>query len=91
MEMRFFWVTDQVKNGTYDIQWHPGHENLADYFTKHFKGKHHLEVRPWYLHMHNSPNFLPRAVAPSTLRGCVEILSPMATPSQLLCQGLTLY
>ena len=36
MEMRFFWVTDQVKNGTVDVQWHPGLENLADYFTKHF-------------------------------------------------------
>ena len=74
MEMRFFWVTDQVKNGTYNIQWHPGQENLADYFTKHFDGKHHQEVRPWYLHMHNSPRVLPRAVAPSTLRGCVGTL-----------------
>jgi len=74
MEMRFFWVTDQVKNGTYLIQWHPGQENLADYFTKHFDGKHHQEVRPWYLHMHNSPRHLPRAVAPSTLRGCVGTL-----------------
>ena len=67
----FFGVTDQVSNGTFSIQWHPGQENLADYFTKHFESKHHQEVRPWYLHMHNSPRFLPRAVAPSTLRGCV--------------------
>ena len=44
MEMRFFWVTDQVKNGSYDVQWHPGQENLADYFTKHFESRHHQEV-----------------------------------------------
>ena len=71
MEMRFFWVADQVKNNTFDVQWHPGKENLADYFTKHFDSKHHQDVRPWYLHMENSPKFLPRAMAPSTLRGCV--------------------
>ena len=46
MEMQFFWVTDQVKNGSFDVQWHPGAENLADYFTKHFTSKHHQEVRP---------------------------------------------
>ena len=73
-EMRFFYVTDQVKRGEFDVQWHPGQENLADYFTKHFDGKHHEAVRPWYLHMPNSPRFLPRAVTPSTLRGCVGTL-----------------
>ena len=67
MEMRFFYITDQVNRGLFDVQWHPGQENLADYFTKHFDSKHHQEVRPWYLHMHNSPSVLPRAAAPSTL------------------------
>ena len=74
MEMRFFWITDQVKRGFFDVQWHPGQENLADYFTKHFDGKHHQEVRPWYLHTDKSPRILPRAAAPSTLRGCVGTL-----------------
>ena len=74
MEMRFFWITDQVKLGNFDVQWHPGQENLADYFTKHFDAKHHQEVRAWYLHMYNSPRFLPRAAAPSTLKGCVGTL-----------------
>ena len=74
MEMRFFWTTDQVKQGYFDVQWHPGQENLADYFTKHFDGRHYQEVRPWYLQMHNSPCFLPRAAKPSTLKGCVGSL-----------------
>eukprot|EP00804_Cyclotella_cryptica_P007704 CCRYP_001322-RA/>CCRYP_001322-RA protein AED:0.33 eAED:0.33 QI:0/0/0/1/0/0/2/0/410 len=35
-EMHFFWVTDQVNRRNFQIMWHPGQENLADYFTKHF-------------------------------------------------------
>jgi hypothetical protein len=31
-------------------------------------------VLPWYLHMKIAPHFLPRAQAPSTLKGCVGIL-----------------
>ena len=75
MEMRFFYITDQVNRGLFDVQWHPCQENLADYFTKHFDSKHHQEVRPWYLHMHNSPSVLPRAAAPVTLQGCAGTLS----------------
>ena len=71
MEMRFFWVTDQVMYGAFDVQWHPGQENLADYFTKHFDTKHHREVRTWSLQEENSPRLLPRAAAPSALQGCV--------------------
>ena len=71
MEMRFFWVTDQVQRKLFDVHWYPGKENLADYFTKHFTAKHHMAVRPYYLHMNSSPQYLPRAIAPRELRGCV--------------------
>ena len=74
MEMQFFWIADQVKQSQYNVRWHPGQENLADYFTKAFTGKHHLAVRPWYLHEDNSPRYLPRAAVPATLRGCVGTL-----------------
>eukprot|EP00804_Cyclotella_cryptica_P012930 CCRYP_002289-RA/>CCRYP_002289-RA protein AED:0.24 eAED:0.24 QI:0/0/0/1/0.5/0.33/3/0/1110 len=74
MEMRFFWVADQVNRHHFQVRWHPGQENLADYFTKHFEALHHISVRPWYLHTKDSPHFLPRAAAPSTLRGCVGTL-----------------
>lgn len=74
MEMRFFRVTNQVALGNFNVTWHPGQENLADYFTKHFDAKHHQAVRPWYLHTHNSRTFLPRALAPSALKGCVGTL-----------------
>ena len=69
--MQFFWVTDQVLIKEFNVQWHPGKENLADYFTKHFDAAHHQHVRPWYVHKQNSPRELPRAAAPKALRGCV--------------------
>ena len=86
MEMRFFRVTDQVALGNFNVTWHPGQENLADYFTKHFDAKHHQTVRPWYLHMNNSPRVLPRALAPSALKGCVGTLPHGYTKSVPLPQ-----
>jgi len=71
MEMRYFWVGDKEAQDIYEVKWHPGQENLADYQSKHHIGSHHLAVRPWYLHDINSPLVLPRAVRPSTLKGCV--------------------
>ena len=74
MEMRYFWVSDKVAQNPYDIKWHPGKENLADYQSKHHVGAHHQNVRPWYLHEKNSPSVLPRAPRPSSLKGCVGTL-----------------
>ena len=74
MEMRYFWVTDQVHRKILDIIWQPGAENLADYFSKHHLGSHHKKVRPWYVNMPNSTRLLPRAQAPSALRGCAGTL-----------------
>jgi hypothetical protein len=58
----------------YALSWHPGQENLADYQSKHPIRSHHVAVRPWYLHTQNYPVILPRAVRPSTLKGCVGTL-----------------
>ena len=60
MEKNFFWTVDQVALGNFNVTWHPGQENLADYFTKHFDAWHHQLVRPYYLHMPTSPLNLPR-------------------------------
>jgi hypothetical protein len=75
MEMRFFWIGDQVKRQFFKVYWHPGQKNLAGYFTKHFDAKHHQAVRRWYLYAPGTPRHLPRAVTPSTLQGVLE-LSP---------------
>jgi hypothetical protein len=71
MEMRHFWVGDKEAQDIYEIKWHPGQENLADYQSKHHICSHHLAVCPWYLHEINSLLVLPRAARPSTLKGCV--------------------
>ena len=68
MEIIYLWISDQVNRQKYKVQWHPGQENLADYLTKHFEAWHHIAVRPWYLHMENSPRVLPQANAPSYMK-----------------------
>jgi hypothetical protein len=50
MEMRYLCVCDKISQDAYDIKWHPGQKNLADYQSKHQSGVHHQAVRPWYLH-----------------------------------------
>jgi hypothetical protein len=74
MEMRFFWIGDKIAQGMYKLCWYPGQENLADYQSKHHTGSHHVSVRPWYLHISNSPRVLPRSASPSALKGCVGTL-----------------
>ncbi len=32
MEMRFFWIGDKVAQEMYALKWHPGQENLANYW-----------------------------------------------------------
>ena len=74
MELRFFWIGEKVAQDMYQVAWHPGQENLADYQSKHPVGSHHVAVRPWYLHTETSPQYLPWAERPSTLKGCVGTL-----------------
>ena len=89
VEMCLFWITDQVHLKAFDVQWPPGQENLGDYLSKYLDGKHHQEVRPWYLHEANSPRFLPRAAVPSALRGCVGSLPNGYIRSALLPQHIS--
>jgi hypothetical protein len=72
MEMRFIWIGDKIAQQMYDLKWHPGQENLANYQSKHHIGLHHTAVWPWYLHLENSPRVLPRAKRPSALKGFLE-------------------
>ena len=72
--MRFFWIGDKVAQEMYNIPWHPGMENLADYQSKHHIGLHQVAVQPYYLHQESSPRILPRATRHSTLKGCVGTL-----------------
>ena len=74
MEMRYFWLLDQKNNRYFKIWYKPGAENMGDYPSKAHTGAIHQHVRPYYLHMPNSPRTLLRADKPSSRRGCVELL-----------------
>ena len=86
MEMQYFYTCDQVKRKQFDVQYHPGQENLGDYNSKHHETKHHRDVRPIYLHMQNSPRTLSRAMTASSLRGCVLNLRKGSTRPAPLTQ-----
>jgi hypothetical protein len=75
MEMRFFWIGDKIAQQLYNLKWHPGQENPANYQSKHHIGLHHTAVRLCYLHLENSPRVLPQAKRPSALKGCVGTLN----------------
>jgi hypothetical protein len=47
MEMRYFWVCDNIVQDAYNVKWHPRQENLADYQSKHHPGAHHHAVGPF--------------------------------------------
>jgi hypothetical protein len=79
MEMRYFWIADQVARKQFNVHWHPGQENMGDYYSKHHPTSHHIRVRPYYLLEPNSPLELPRAMTPAELRGCAK--TPMALPT----------
>ena len=72
MNMRYFWVIDQVLEKLFQIRWAPGLQNLANYFTKHHPPWHHHKVCPYYVHMPDSPKYLASAPSPSELQGCVD-------------------
>ena len=74
MEMRYFWLLCQEAQKMLKVSHHTGLENLGDYPSKAHFGPIHRHVRPYYLHMPNSPPILHRASMPSTRRGCAEIL-----------------
>ena len=75
MEMRYFWLLDQQVQKYFKFFYQPGQENLADYPSKHHTAPIHQHVRPYYLHMPNSPKYLIRASKPSARRGCVQTLA----------------
>jgi hypothetical protein len=67
----------------YALSWHPGQENLVYYQSKHHTGAHHIAVCPWYLHIDNSPQELPRALAPSALKGLFNLFCFIGPPAIL--------
>jgi hypothetical protein len=90
MEMCYFWLLDGKIQNLFSFRYHPGFENLADYPSKSHPGSHHQAVRPYYLHMPDSPRFLQRAAKPSSRRGCVHQGKPTYYSRHLISDLLCL-
>lgn len=58
MNMQYFWVMDQQKEGNINVSWKPGNVNKVNYFTKHFYGSYDKKVRPIYLYEPDSPKYI---------------------------------
>ena len=74
MEMRYFWLLDHEAQKMFEFLYAPGQENLGDFPSKNHSGDIYQHCRPYYVHMPNSPRYLPRALKPSSRRGCAEML-----------------
>jgi hypothetical protein len=71
MDMRFFGITDRVKQGQFSVYWGPDYQHLAEYFTKHHSPAHHKKMREIYIHADEHPiNW--KGIRDSALRGCVK-------------------
>ena len=46
---RFHWIRDKVRTKTFNVAWHPGKDNRADYFTKLHPTTHHVNMRRLYV------------------------------------------
>ncbi len=79
--LRLNWSLVQFSSSTrgqsqlFWFYYQPGQENLGDYPSKHHTADIHQHVCPYYVHMYNSPTFLPRAAKPSSRWGCVDTLA----------------
>jgi trehalose utilization protein len=71
MDMRYYWLTDIVRQKQFDVYWRQGRENLGYYHTKHHSAQHHKDMRGLILHQANILQ---------VLRGCVKLL-PLPQPS----------
>ena len=62
MEMRLFWIAYQADHQNFKVLWAPVQVNLGDYSTKHHSEADHRNIRPFYLHAPQSPQYLQRAL-----------------------------
>ena len=76
MDNRFYWLQDRVKQGEFRVFWAPGKDNLANYYTKYHSPATHRRLRPIYTYIEGK--------SPTTLQGCVEILTHTDRPKRPL-------
>ncbi len=68
INMRFYWIKDQTRQGQFLIYWRSGATNLGNYPIKNHSPAHHQRMRPVFLHTEHAAN----VVIALLLRGCVK-------------------
>ncbi len=89
MEMRYFWLLDGETQQYFKFYYQPGHEKLGDYPSKHHTANIHQHIRPYYVHMNNSPTLLPRAWSQALIEGVLKSLG-IPTPRNPHYQALVI-
>ena len=69
MDMKFYWVRDQLNQGQFLIYSRPGSDSLVDYFTKHQPTSHHCRMCPKYLMPSPTSNIYALVYLPERLWG----------------------
>jgi hypothetical protein len=49
MDMRWHWIQDRTKQGQFKVEWRPGTDNKADFFTKTHPASHFRDQRQNYV------------------------------------------
>ena len=82
IDMRFYWIRDQIKQGQFTVLWRKGLLNRTDYMTKHHSAKHHRDIRSAYLHDPNARTHIYFDVLQETANAALSVEPPKyaATP-----------
>ena len=50
IDMRYYWLRDQLRLKLFNYYWQKGQLNIADYCSKHFPAPYHIEQKKWNRH-----------------------------------------
>jgi hypothetical protein len=56
IDMRFHWIRDRIRQGHFLVNWRPGADNLADFFTKPLPVHTHQAIMPLLVRIPTSPH-----------------------------------
>lgn len=50
IDMRYYWLRDQLRLKLFNYYWQKGQMNIADYYSKHFPAPYHMEQKKLHRH-----------------------------------------
>ena len=76
VDMRFYWISERVRQGHFCIQWHKSDNNRADYFTKHHPKVHH-QLKRFQNLQHPLQTRKPQQLSPTTFPRSKPLQKPL--------------